>query len=178
MSGTATLREEPTAPTAPSAFLGEAEQVVLDAELNDIAGHLNVQHARLVDATVALLTHPERWRGDGVWKPSQYLCWRVGVAPHRAAQIVSIAERVDEFPECVGAFRRGELTVDAMAAIAKRAPWWTDRTARTYATSMTIAQLRNVLEPGTHRVTVIENGKVIYEQSVFVDSELKAIVVR
>ena len=35
-----------------------------------------------------------------------------------------------------------------------------------------------IIEPGTHRVTVIENGNVIYEQNVFVDSELKTIVVR
>ena len=130
---------------APSAFAGEADQAVLDETLNEIAGHLNAQHARLVDATVELLAHPERWRGDGVWTPTQYLCWRVGVAPHRARQIVEIAERVDELPICFEAFRRGELTVDAMAAIAKRAPWWTDKTARTYGTTMTISQLRRVL---------------------------------
>ena len=135
MRGTATLGE---AITSRSAFAGEAEQVVTDASLNEIAGHLNVQHARLVDVTVELLAHPGRWRGDGVWNAAQYLCWRVGLASHRARQIVTIAERVDELPECVAAFRRGELTVDAMAAIAKRAPWWTDHTARNYGTSMTV----------------------------------------
>jgi hypothetical protein len=93
---------------------------VLDDELNTIAGHLNVQHARLVDATVQLLAFPDRWLGDGVWTAEQYLCWRVGLAPNRARQIVKIAERVDQLPVCVAAFGRGELAVDQMAAIARR----------------------------------------------------------
>ncbi|MEN8135640.1 MAG: hypothetical protein ABFS18_08915 [Thermodesulfobacteriota bacterium] len=35
-----------------------------------------------------------------------------------------------------------------------------------------------IIEPGTHRVTVVENGNVIHEQSIFVDSELKTIILR
>ena len=34
------------------------------------------------------------------------------------------------------------------------------------------------IEPGTHRVTVVENGNVIHEQTIFVDSELKTIILR
>ncbi|MDX2379124.1 MAG: DUF222 domain-containing protein [Acidimicrobiia bacterium] len=131
--------------TATSAFAGESEQVVLDAELNEIAGHLNTQHARLVDATVELLANPGRWRGDGVWTAQQYLCWRVGLAPARAVHIVEIAERVGELPICTAAFRSGELAIDAMAAIAKRVPWWADQTACNYGTAMTVSQLRHVL---------------------------------
>ena len=63
-----------------TAFAGDAEPAVLDAELNTIAGHLNAQHARLVDATVELLVFPDRWQGDGVSTAEQYLCWRVGLA--------------------------------------------------------------------------------------------------
>ena len=128
-----------------TAFAGEADQGVLDDELNEIAGRLNSQHARLVDATVELLAHPGRWQGDGVWTAGQYLCWRVGLAPHRAKQIVEIAERVDELPVCIAAFGRGELAVDAMAAIARRAPWWTDAGACNYGQAMTVTQLRRVL---------------------------------
>jgi hypothetical protein len=52
---------------------------VLDDELNTIAGHLNVQHARLVDATVQLLAFPDRWLGDGVWTAERaLLAGRVG----------------------------------------------------------------------------------------------------
>ncbi|MDD2897343.1 MAG: hypothetical protein PHI31_01390 [Desulfuromonadaceae bacterium] len=35
-----------------------------------------------------------------------------------------------------------------------------------------------VIEPGTHRVSIVENGNVVYEQSIFVESELKTITVR
>lgn len=34
------------------------------------------------------------------------------------------------------------------------------------------------IEPGSHRVSIIENGKVLYEQNIFVESELKTITVR
>lgn len=34
------------------------------------------------------------------------------------------------------------------------------------------------IEPGTHRVTIIENGNVLYDQNIFVESELKTITVR
>jgi hypothetical protein len=117
---------------------------VLD-ELNTIAGHLNTQHARLVDATVKLLAFPDRWQGDGVWTAEHYLCWRVGLAPNRAHQIVTIAEGVAELPVCVAAFGRGELAIDQMAAIAKRAPRWTDQQVCGHGTTMTVTQLRRVL---------------------------------
>jgi hypothetical protein len=129
----------------PTAFAGEAEQAALDDELNTIAGHLNAQHARLVDATVKLLAFPDRWQGDGVWTAEQYLCWRVGLAPTRARQIVTIAERVDELPVCAAAFGRGELAIDQMAAIAKRAPWWTDQQVCGHGATMTVTQLRRTL---------------------------------
>ncbi len=67
----------------------------------------------------------------------------MGVAPHRARQIVEIAERV-ELPVCVAAFRRGELAVDQMAAIAKRAPWWTDAEICRLGQA-TVRQLRDTL---------------------------------
>jgi hypothetical protein len=127
------------------AFAGEAAQAALDDELNAIAGHLNAQHARLVDVAMRLLANPQGWQGPGVWTAEQYLCWRVGLAPNRAGQVVGIARRVDELPVCIEAFRRGELAIDQMAAIAKRAPWWTDEEVCGYGQAMTVSQLRHVL---------------------------------
>ena len=34
------------------------------------------------------------------------------------------------------------------------------------------------IEPGTHRVSILDNGKLIYDQNIFVESELKTITVR
>lgn len=35
-----------------------------------------------------------------------------------------------------------------------------------------------VIEPGTHRVSIIENGTALYDQNIFVESELKTIIVK
>ena len=32
-----------------------------------------------------------------------------------------------------------------------------------------------IVQPGTHKISIIENGRVIYEQTVFVESEVKTI---
>lgn len=117
----------------------------LDAVLNEVAGHLNAQHARLVDVAVQLQARPSEWRGPGVHTVEQYLAWRVGIAPARAKQIVEIASRVEELPTCVETFRRGELAVDQMAAIAHRAPWWTDAEACELGRNATVSQLRAAL---------------------------------
>ncbi len=34
------------------------------------------------------------------------------------------------------------------------------------------------IEPGTHRVLIIENGNILYDQNIIVESELKTITVR
>ena len=34
------------------------------------------------------------------------------------------------------------------------------------------------VEPGTHKISIIENGGILYEQTIFVESELKIITVR
>ncbi len=117
----------------------------VEAELNDVAGHLNAQHGRLVDLTVRLLADKSLWQGPGVWTMAQYLAWRVGVSPHRARQIVTIAERADELPQCVDALRRGELSIDQLTPIAKRAPWWTDTQLSMLARGLTVTQVRRAV---------------------------------
>ncbi len=34
-----------------------------------------------------------------------------------------------------------------------------------------------ILAPGTHKVSILDGGKVLYEQSIFVESELKSITI-
>ena len=60
--------------------------------LDDVAGHLNAQHGRLIDLTVWLLDNPLAWQGDGVWTPAQFLAWRCGVSPSTASNVVLAAE--------------------------------------------------------------------------------------
>lgn len=35
-----------------------------------------------------------------------------------------------------------------------------------------------IVEPGTHRVKIVDGNTVVYEQTIFVESELKTITVR
>lgn len=116
-----------------------------DAVLNEVAGHLNAQHARLVDLTVTVLENEELWLDEGLHTPEAFLAWRTGLGPHNARHIVAIARRARELPECVEAFRRGELSVDQMAAIAHRAPWWSDSEICDLAKMLTVGQLRRTL---------------------------------
>jgi hypothetical protein len=116
-----------------------------DSALNDVAGHLNAQHGRLIDLTIALLDEPDRWLTDGVHTPELFLAWRTGLSPQRARQIVTIARRAAELPESIDACRRGELAVDQLAAIASRAPWWADREVCELGTMLTVGQLRRTL---------------------------------
>lgn len=35
-----------------------------------------------------------------------------------------------------------------------------------------------IIEPGTHRVIILESGRVIYEKNIFVENELKTITLQ
>jgi hypothetical protein len=121
------------------------ESLAFDAALNEVAGHLNAQHARLVDLTITMLADESLWVGEGAHTPELFLAWRTGLSAQRARQIVAIARRADQLPETLAAFRRGELAVDQMAAVAQRAPSWTDHEVCSLATMLTVGQLRRTL---------------------------------
>jgi hypothetical protein len=116
-----------------------------DERVSRITGILNTHHAALVDETVDLMVNESEWVGPGVWTIESYLHWRAGVSLSTARQLSSIARRVDDLPACITAFRRGELTLDQMAAIARRAPGWIDADIRDLGVSLTVNQLNRVL---------------------------------
>jgi Domain of unknown function (DUF222)/HNH endonuclease len=122
-----------------------AEITEIDERLDVVAGHLNTQHALLVELASELEANRSWWTGPGVHTVEQYLCWRTGISPERARQIVQIASRADELPATIGVFRRGELGFDQMTAIARRAPWWTDEQMAALAPRLTVTQLRRTL---------------------------------
>jgi len=119
--------------------------VEVDTCVNDIVGVLNSQHAALVDRVVVLLADERLWAGEGMTSMSAWVAWRAGMSPAMARSVVAIAERVAELPASIEAFRRGELSLDQMAAIARNAPAWADVQSRDYAIVMTVTQLRHVL---------------------------------
>ena len=119
--------------------------VEVDTCVNDIVGVLNSHHAALVDRVVVLLADERLWAGEGMTSMSAWVAWRAGMSPAMARSVVAIAERVAELPASIEAFRRGELSLDEMAAIARNAPAWADVQSRDYAIVLTVTQLRHVL---------------------------------
>jgi hypothetical protein len=117
----------------------------LDHRINALAGILNTQHARLVEVAVELLADDRLWSGWGIRSVQHFLTWKLGLSDTHARQIVTIAERVPDLPDCVTAFRAGRLSLDQMAAIASRAPWWADTEICQMATLMTVRQIRHVV---------------------------------
>lgn len=116
-----------------------------DERLSRITGILNTHHAALVDETADLLANESEWLGPGVWTVECYLQWRTGVSASTARQLASIARRIDDLPVCLAAFRRGELTLDQMAAIARRAPGWVDQQIYDLGVTLTVNQLTRVV---------------------------------
>ncbi len=114
----------------------------LEDELDEIAGFLNAQHARLVGVTARLLANPGTWQVPGIHTIEQYLCWRTGISAAHAHQIATIANRVDELPECVDTFDRGELSLDQMTAIVRKTPAWADHRVAELAPMLTVRQLQ------------------------------------
>ena len=97
----------------------------IEREFNDIVGVLNAQHAALVDRVILLLADDRLWAGEAMTSMtsmSAWVAWRAGVAPAMAQSIVAIAERADQLPASIEAFRRGELSLDQMTTIARNAP--------------------------------------------------------
>ena len=113
----------------------------LEAELNEVAGQLNAQHARLAVLARQLLDQPDTWAGEGIWTVERYLCWRTGISAGHARQIADIARRADELPACMEAFEHGELSLDQATVLARKVPSWADATATELAKMLTVPQL-------------------------------------
>jgi len=116
----------------------------VNALLDDVAGHLNAQHGRLIDLTVWLLDNTMAWQGDGVWTAAQFLAWRCGVSPSTARNVVHAAERVAELPESIELVRRGVLSLDQLMPIVRKAPAWGDAQLASLAPRLTVAQVQRV----------------------------------
>ena len=114
--------------------------------LDDVAGHLNAQHGRLIDLTVWLLAHPEEWQGDGLWTPNQYLAWRCGIGPALASNVIAAAERAAELPAAIEAVRRGEMSLDQLMPIVRSVPAWADEQAVSLAKRLTVSQTRRMVK--------------------------------
>ncbi len=133
----------------------------LDDELNEIAGFLNAQHARLVAVTAELLEDPDKWASEGVFTIERYLCWKTGISMAHAQQVADVARRAVELPVCVGAFGRGELSLDQATVIARKAPGWADAEVTELAAMLTVDQLRRSVGKYPFPIIPTDNDAVV-----------------
>lgn len=115
------------------------------AAVTTLAGQSNLLAAQIVDHLVEVLAAEAWGGGGGLRSPSHWLAWKTGFSPGRARRLVQIAERASELPACVGLFREGRLSEDAMGLIAAHAPAHRDAQLASLAPSLLHTQLRRVL---------------------------------
>lgn len=124
-----------------SAPVGEFDD---DRLAQEFAGRSNALDAAVV-CFVRDLIETERWRGDGIRSPEHWLTLRLGCGRSRAATLVAVARRVDEFPLVGDRFRQGLLSLDQMRVIVDGAPSWGDLYLRELAEHATVSQLRRIV---------------------------------
>lgn len=64
--------------------------------------------------------------------------------PAVATKVVDVARRAGEFPSCVGALQRGELSLDQVAPIVRHGPAWCDVQIAELAAKCTVAQISKI----------------------------------
>lgn len=115
----------------------------IEDDVADVAGHLNVQHARLVDLTAEAITNGS-CVGGGYLGPAHWLTVQAGLSSARARQIVDLAQRCAEYPEVMSRFRAGMLSLDQVTA-AMSAPAWADAQVADFAEVATVHQIRTMI---------------------------------
>ncbi len=75
----------------------------------------------------------------------QWVAWKTGLSPHRAAEVVALASRQAELPATMAAFSAGELAVDQVVVVARHVPTDCEAQAADLARLATVSQLRRSL---------------------------------
>ena len=121
---------------------------MLFEEVAELTGQRNAIDGRLV-AIVAEIHRDGLWGATGCRSVPALVAWKTGVSPHRAQTIVSVAQRLEEFPLCAAGMQDGRLSLDQVGAIADGAAPGSDAHYAQLADSATVTQLRKAihLEP-------------------------------
>ncbi|MCV7424180.1 HNH endonuclease [Mycobacterium yunnanensis] len=135
-------------PTGTTSLSSKERLDVLFDELAGLTGQRNAIDGRIVDI-VAEIDGDGLWGNTGCRSISALVAWRIGVSPHNAQTITTVAERLPEFPSCTAALREGRLSLDQVGVIAERAGDGSDEHYAQLASVATVTQLRTAiaLEP-------------------------------
>ncbi|MEY2588606.1 MAG: hypothetical protein QOJ67_590 [Acidimicrobiaceae bacterium] len=115
-----------------------------ETRVAELMGIINSATAELT-ALIASVLEDGSWQLSGIRSPQHWVTWQCGVSPGRAHQLVTMARRRDELPACTELFDAGQLSEDALAAIAKRAPAERDAEVANLAPHLLHTQLVRVL---------------------------------
>lgn len=146
MAGTVTSREPAAAPGSSVKVDDddwEAELANVNAEIAQVAGVLNAQHARLV-ALVQQAIDGNLLRAGGYRSVAQWVTVEAALSPTRARQVTALAEARVRFPVVSESFDRGELAIDQVIEAVK-APSSRDEAICDLARVCTVGQLRRVV---------------------------------
>jgi len=127
---------------------GKERLEVLFDELAELTGQRNAIDGRIVDI-VAEIDGDGLWGSTGCRSISALVAWRTGISPRNAQTITTVAERLEDFPQCTDALREGRLSLDQVGVIAERAGEGSDAHYAALASVATVTQLRTAitLEP-------------------------------
>jgi hypothetical protein len=136
-------------PTAKELLFDEIE-----AELAELCGQRNAIDGRIAEL-VAKVDAEELLAGTGLRSLEHFCTWQLGVSSGRAKDLVAVAERLDDLPVTTGLLRDGLLSVDQVAAVAKKAPSSPDADEHFagLARQMTVSQLQRALRSATNPPT-------------------------
>jgi len=122
----------------------EAEAAVLEGEIAEQCGILNVATGRLVSLIGRVLA-TEAYAGAAIRSPEQWVAWKCGVSLGRARALVNMARRLPELSVTRSALEAGELAEDQVAVICGHTPAHNDAEAAELGRSATVSQLRRAL---------------------------------
>jgi len=104
------------------------------------AGVRNAADAALVDLVVRALDEGW-WEGWKIHTPVQWLMWQTGVNRSTARRIVALARRAGDLPTVMATFRRGGLSLDQAATVARYTPAEYEASVCELAVNATVNQI-------------------------------------
>jgi len=111
-----------------------------EAAVASAAGVRNAADAALVDLVVTALA--ERWwEGWKIHTPVQWLMWQAGLSRRTASAVVRLARRASDLPTVMATFRRGGLSLDQAATVARYVPAEYEASVCELAVNATVNQI-------------------------------------
>jgi Domain of unknown function (DUF222) len=134
--------------TAATSLAPQERLEVLFAEMEELAGHRNAIDGRLAQIA-AEIDRDGIWGSTGARSVPALVAWKLGISPHNAANLVTVARRLHEFPRLAEATVQGRLSLDQIGVIAAGAASGSDDHYAELAVVATVTQLRTAvkLEP-------------------------------